>query len=86
MPKKKSTEETASFETALERLEQIVSELEGGELVLEKALTLFEEGVELGRRCGAQLEAAEKKISLLIEKADASLSEEPLDEPVGDEE
>lgn len=88
MPKKKAPAAQPDFEKALERLEAIVSELEGGELPLEKALELFEEGVELGRSCGTQLEDAEKKISLLVEKADGSLSEEPLDEPApgGDDE
>jgi len=81
MPKKKTTEKEPNFEDALGRLESIVDELEGGELALESALKLFEEGVELGRRCGAQLEQAEKKISLLVEKADGSLSEEPVGEP-----
>ncbi len=80
MPKKKTTGKELNFEDALGRLESIVDELEGGELALESALKLFEEGVELGRRCGSQLEQAEKKISLLVEKADGSLSEQPLAE------
>jgi exodeoxyribonuclease VII small subunit len=85
MPKKKATGKTPNFEEALQRLEEIVGDLEGGELALEQALALFEEGVQLGKSCGAQLENAEKKISLLIEKADASLSEEPLDAPEPDD-
>jgi exodeoxyribonuclease VII small subunit len=84
MAKKKATDKAPSFENALARLEEIVSELEGGELALEKALELFEEGVTLGKSCGAQLEEAEKKIVLLVEKADGSLAEEALDEPPGD--
>ena len=84
--KKKTTkDEEPSFEDALARLEAIVDELEGGEPPLERALKLFEEGVTLGRRCGAQLEEAEKTITLLVEKADGSLSEEPLDPPADDE-
>ena len=62
MPKKKATTKAPNFEEALERLEQIVSELEGGELALEKALELFEEGVGLGKSCGSQLAEAEKKL------------------------
>ena len=81
MAKKKASEQDPNFEDALLRLEEIVGDLEGGELALEKALALFEEGVKLGKQCGEQLEQAEKKISLLVEKADASLSEEDLDVP-----
>lgn len=81
--KKKTKDEELNFEDALARLEAIVDELEGGEPPLERALQLFEEGVGLGRRCGAQLEEAEKKISLLVEKADGRLEEEPLDPPAG---
>jgi len=55
-----------SFESALERLEAIVERLEGGELPLEQALAAFEEGVALSRRCTAELEAAERRIELLV--------------------
>ena len=55
-----------SFESALERLEAIVERLEAGELPLEQALAAFEEGVTLSRRCSAELEAAERRIELLV--------------------
>jgi exodeoxyribonuclease VII small subunit len=55
-----------SFESALERLEAIVERLESGELPLEEALAAFEEGVGLSRRCTAELEAAERRIELLV--------------------
>jgi len=55
-----------SFESALERLEAIVDRLESGELPLEQALAAFEEGVTLSRRCTAELEAAERRIELLV--------------------
>jgi exodeoxyribonuclease VII small subunit len=55
-----------SFESALERLEAIVDRLESGELPLEQALAAFEEGVTLSRRCAAELEAAERRIELLV--------------------
>ena len=55
-----------SFESALERLEAIVERLEAGELPLEQALAAFEEGVALSRRCTAELEAAERRIELLV--------------------
>ena len=55
-----------SFESALERLEAIVDRLESGELPLEQALAAFEEGVALSRRCATELEAAERRIELLV--------------------
>ena len=56
-----------SFEVALERLESVVKNLEGGELELEKALEQFEEGVGLMRRCSDQLDQAERRIGELVE-------------------
>ena len=53
------------FEDALQRLEQIVDQLEGGDLPLEDSLKVFEEGVALARRCAKYLEEAEKRIELL---------------------
>ena len=55
-----------SFESALARLEAIVSELESGDVALERALAAFEEGVALSRRCASQLEDAERRIERLM--------------------
>ena len=55
------------FEAAVERLEEVVQELEDGELPLEQALAVFEEGVALSRRCSEQLDAAERRIESLVE-------------------
>jgi exodeoxyribonuclease VII small subunit len=63
---KRSGKKETSFEEALENLEQIVKRLESGDLSLEDALTLFEEGVALTRVCSQRLEAAEKKIEILM--------------------
>ena len=68
-----------SFEEALERLESVVERLEGGEIELEEALAVFEEGVELSRRCASQLEDAERRIEVL--GADGSAEIRPFDEP-----
>ena len=54
-----------SFETALERLESVVDRLEEGDLSLEAALSAFEEGVALSKRCAKHLDAAEHRIELL---------------------
>jgi exodeoxyribonuclease VII small subunit len=65
--------EETTFEQDLERLEAIVGELEDGDLPLERALALFEEGTSLGRRCGRRLDEVERKITVLMEKSDGSL-------------
>ncbi len=67
-----------SFEKALEQLEQIVHEMESGQLPLETALKKFEEGIRLSRYCSQKLEETEKKINLLIENRDGSISEKPF--------
>ncbi|REE70623.1 exodeoxyribonuclease VII small subunit [Paenibacillus taihuensis] len=60
-------EEAISFETAMERLESIVSKLESGDVPLETAIELFQEGMKLSQLCGAKLEDVERKIEVLIE-------------------
>ncbi|MCA9505535.1 MAG: exodeoxyribonuclease VII small subunit [Myxococcota bacterium] len=57
---------TLSFEGALEQLEQTVQRLEEGEMPLEEALALFEQGVGLSRQCATTLEAAERRIEILV--------------------
>lgn len=60
-------EKTRSFEEALERLENVVKELEDGRQPLEKALDLFAEGIGLLKICNRHLEDAEQRILMLIE-------------------
>lgn len=60
--------EELSFEQALKRLEQVVRELEQGDLALDAALALFQEGVGLTRYCGGKLDAAEAQIERLLEQ------------------
>jgi exodeoxyribonuclease VII small subunit len=55
-----------SFETALQRLEEIVQRLEGGEVSLDESLSLFEEGIRLTRYCSDKLDAAEGKLEILL--------------------
>jgi exodeoxyribonuclease VII small subunit len=62
-----------SFEASLHRLEQIVKKLEAGELALDDALKLFEEGINLSQQCQKQLEEAENKVEILLKKADGKL-------------
>ena len=67
------------FEEALQKLEKIVEELEGGELSLEESLKRYEDGVHLSKLCTKRLEEAKKKIELLI-KEDGRLFTKPLKE------
>lgn len=53
------------FETSLKKLEEIVKELEEGELTLEQSLERYEKGIALARFCSAKLEEAEKRIEML---------------------
>lgn len=66
-----------SFEKALEELERRVRRLESGEVSLQDALVLFEEGVELARTCHEQLEEAEHRVSALVHGA-RGLEERPV--------
>jgi len=55
-----------TFETSLDALEQIVRELERGDLPLEKSLELFEQGIRLSRECQERLNQAERRIEVLM--------------------
>jgi len=59
-----------SFEAGLQELENIVREMESGELPLERALELFEKGMKLSESCRKQLEEAESRVEILIRKGD----------------
>jgi len=74
-----------SFEAALEGLEAIVDRLEQGDLELETSLAEFERGVALARRCAGQLEAAERRIEVLVQQG-GRWTRAPLDGPPDDPE
>ncbi len=57
-----------NFETALKKLEKIVSEMEKGEVHLDSMLKKFYEGMKLAEFCAKKLEEAEKKIEVLTKK------------------
>ena len=63
---KKTEEQPKSFEASLEALEEIVHQLEGGDLPLEKSLELFEDGIRLSRQCQERLNQAERRIEVLL--------------------
>jgi exodeoxyribonuclease VII small subunit len=70
--------EASSFEEALKRLEEIVGELERGEVPLEETLALFEEGVKLSKFCRSKLDEAEKRVDLLLKDEEGLLHREPF--------
>jgi exodeoxyribonuclease VII small subunit len=59
-------QQSRTFEASLEALEQIVRELERGDLPLEKSLELFEQGIRLSRECQERLNQAERRIEVLL--------------------
>jgi len=61
------------FESALEDLEQVVEQLESGELSLEDSLAAFEKGVGLVKFCNQKLNEVEKKIDLLVKDKEGKL-------------
>ncbi len=76
------------FESALEDLEQVVEQLESGELSLEDALAAFERGVGLVKYCNEKLNEVEKKIELLVKDKEGKLQLKPFDDlaaPVNDD-
>ena len=77
---KTKTQDGASFEKDLERLEEIVAGLEEGGLPLEESLRQFEEGVALVRQCEKTLKAAERKIDMLVRGESGELEAVPFDE------
>jgi exodeoxyribonuclease VII small subunit len=71
------------LEKALAELEEIVTQLEGGELSLEKSLKQFERGVRLSRECQAALKDAEQRVQALMGAELRDLDPETL-EPRGE--
>ena len=67
----------AGFEAGLTELESVVKQLESGDLPLEKALELFEKGMQLSERCRKQLEDAETRVEILTRKGN-SMQPEPF--------
>ena len=64
-----STKKTVNLEKAITDLEELVEELESGDLPLEKAMKKFEEGIKLTRGCQAALKEAEQKVEILLKSA-----------------
>lgn len=67
-----------TFEEALARLEEITTELEDGDLSLEKSLKKFDEGIKLAEFCNAQLAEAKVKVEILLDR-DGRLESTPFE-------
>ena len=75
MPDEAAKPETPSFEHGLQELEQVVKELEGGDLALERSLELFERGMALSDQCQKQLDEAETRIEMLVRRGNKHQAE-----------
>jgi exodeoxyribonuclease VII small subunit len=68
-----------SFEESLEKLENIVTEMESGNVPLDKALSMYEEGINISQYCLKELDKAELKLKKLTKKLDGSFEIEEVD-------
>jgi exodeoxyribonuclease VII small subunit len=68
-----------SFEDSLNRLEKIVESLERGQVPLDDALNLYEEGIQLSKACAEKLKAAEIRIKKLAKNADGQFELQDLE-------
>lgn len=60
--------EEKNFEKSMENLEDIVNQLEKGNLNLDETVEKFEEGMKIAKQCNDMLEKAEKRITIILEK------------------
>ena len=68
-----------NFEDALIRLEAEVKKLESGNMTLDESISAFEEAVKLVKLCNERLEKAERKVRLLTEVPDGTITDLPFD-------
>lgn len=69
------SQQPAGFEAGLDELEKIVKEMESGELPLERALQLFEKGMQVSETCRKQLEEAETRVEMLVRRGQQTIAE-----------
>lgn len=75
--------ENFNFEASLQQLEQLVQQMEQGNLSLEESMQAFEKGVALTRQCQQALDAAEQKVQVLMQDAEGRLQEQPFQQETG---
>jgi len=81
--KKSPAASKLTFEQALEKLEQIVTQIEQGEVSLEQSIDKYAEGTRLIKHCRSVLDAAEKKVQVLAQSSDGLESDGELDDVDG---
>ena len=81
MPKKEKTEQP-SFDESLQRLEQIVAQMESGEMDLDAMVASFEEGQRLIQFCSKKLNEVERRIEVLVKDSAGLETTEPFAPPV----
>lgn len=69
-------EKELNFEEAMKQLEEIANQLEKNDLDLDKSVDLFEQGMNLSKKCNEMLQNAEKKITILINDGNNNFKEE----------
>ena len=70
---RKKNRSDKNFEGALDELEQVVEQLESGDLALDDSLAAFEKGVGLVKFCNHKLNEVEKKVELLIKDKEGKI-------------
>ena len=73
------------FESALEKLQKIVEDLEKGGLSLDKTLAEFSQGMKLLKFCHQKLDKAEKKIELMLKEDEEFTEEVPFESEIEEE-
>jgi exodeoxyribonuclease VII small subunit len=74
-----STEENQTFEEALKKLETAVESLEEGDLPLDRALQLFEEGLKASDQCRTRLDQARQRVQVLVAESGSDFQLTDLD-------
>ncbi len=72
-----------NFEEAIKKLEAEVKKLESGNMTLDESIDAFEEAIKLVKICNERLENAERRVRILTENSDGTVSDMPFD--LGDE-
>ena len=75
-----SKEKSFKFESSMEELEKIVTQLEGDNTSLEKSLELYEQGVKIAEKLRKHLDKAEQRIEVLKNNKSSSLE---IEDPPG---
>jgi exodeoxyribonuclease VII small subunit len=80
----KKTQNDISFDEAIKQLEEVVKQLESGQLTLEKSVELYQQGMELSLLCDTKLKQAELKIEVVTQSSD-NLLKQPFETGSGKE-